>query len=71
MGAIEMRFSLLIAGSVLLLGGCVANQPKEPDVCPPNKTLVCETRMGKAEEEDCTCHNKAQMRDVFDLRRNR
>ncbi len=51
------------------LVGCVANEPKEKDVCPPNKTLVCETRMGQSEE--CTCRNKAQMRDVFDIGRRR
>ena len=66
---------LLIKLAVLLatgaITGCVANQEKEPDVCPSNQTLVCETRMGKADEEDCRCRNKAQMRDVFDLRRNR
>ncbi len=60
---------LLLAAAAL--AGCVANEEKREDVCPPNKTLVCETRMGQAEEEDCWCRNKAQMRDVFDLRRDR
>ena len=68
---IERSFALVLTGIAFALGGCVANQEKEPDVCPPNQTLVCETRMGKADEEDCSCKNKAQMRDVFDLRRNR
>ncbi len=61
--------SLTVLLVILPVAGCAPNKPKDPDVCPANKTLVCETRMGKTEE--CTCHNKAQMRDVFDLRRNR
>ena len=62
-------WNLILVLAVTPLAACVANQTKEPDVCPPNKTLVCETRMGQSEE--CTCRNKAQMRDVFDLGRRR
>ena len=67
-----MRHAIL--NTVLLIAavpiaGCVANQPETADVCPPNKTLVCETRMGQSEE--CSCRNKAEMRDVFDLGRTR
>ena len=60
---------LILVLATFPVAACVANDPKEADVCPPNKTLVCETRMGQSEE--CTCRNKAEMRDVFDLGRRR
>ncbi len=63
-----MRHTILNLGcllAILSVSGCAANEPKEKDICPPNKTLVCETRMGQTEE--CNCRNKAEMRDVFDL----
>ena len=61
--------ALVLLLATVNLAGCVANEPKDKDVCPPNKTLVCETRMGQTEE--CSCRNKAEMRDVFDLGRRR
>jgi hypothetical protein len=67
-----MRYAILklmLVLAMMPIAGCVANQPKKKDVCPPNSTLVCETRMGQSEE--CTCRNKAEMREVFDLSRTR
>ena len=61
-----MRSGILnLVLAVMPIAACVANEPTDPDVCPPNKTLVCETRMGHT--QDCTCRNPAEMRDVFDL----
>ena len=67
-----MRVTILKLGFLLALmsiTGCAANEPRDKDQCSPNKTLVCETRMGQTEE--CSCRNKAEMRDVFDLGRRR
>lgn len=60
---------LVVTG--LILTGCATNDERHAsnDPCPPNKTLVCQERMGQVEE--CKCHSKATMRDIFDLRHNK
>ena len=63
----KITATVLIA-SAFLLAGCATEQHARSNGCPPNKTLVCSDRMGQ--DQECRCHSKATMRDVFDLRRN-
>ena len=52
-----------------MLAGCATEQHARNDPCPPNHTLVCSDHMGQ--DQECKCHSKATLRDVFDLRRTR
>ena len=55
--------------AAFLLAGCATEQHARNSACPPNKTLVCNNRMGQ--DQECQCHSKATMRDVFDLRHSK
>ena len=66
--SLKLAASLLIVVTILVTG-CASNQQAHNEACPPNKTLVCKNRMGQ--DQECTCHSKATMRDVFDLRKSR
>ncbi len=37
--------------------------------CPPNRTYVCEERIGQV--QSCKCLHKDDMRDIYDLRGDR
>ncbi len=60
---------LLISAAFMLAGCATNNEYASNDPCPPNHTLVCKDHMGQ--DQDCKCHSKATLRDVFDLRRSR
>ncbi len=62
--------AMLLVPAALMLAGCATNDEyASNDPCPPNHTLVCTEHMGQ--DQDCKCHSKATLRDVFDLRRSR
>ena len=61
--------ALLIFAVILLAGCATTDQQAQNEACPPNQTLVCKDHMGQ--DQDCKCHSKATLRDVFDLRQNR
>ena len=52
-----------------ILAGCATEQHARNDPCPPNHTLVCSDRMDH--DQECRCHSKATLRDIFDLRHSR
>jgi len=61
--------ALLIFAAFLFAGCATTEQQAQNEACPPNKTLVCKDHMGQ--DQECRCHSKATLRDVFDLRHNR
>ena len=61
--------AILLIASAFQLAGCATEQHARNSACPPNKTLVCNNRMGQ--DQECQCHSKATMRDVFDLRHSK
>ncbi len=61
--------AILLITSTAMLAGCATEQHARNEPCPPNHTLVCSDHMGQ--DQECKCHSKATLRDVFDLRRTR
>ena len=65
--------TLLSAVALLpLLSACASEggtKSARTEPCPPNRTYVCEERIGQV--QSCKCLHKDDMRDIYDLRGDR